>query len=254
MNRGAAVEFGWLGGGGAKSGGVRRTPNASHGRGRGTHALAKISHWAQAGARSSLRYWRAPRNAHIHAPRNRFDGERRPSPEARRDSKLGRTALAPPPQISRFPTEGPDSSAEIRSALASVVLRPNSPEWCSPSLPNAGTGQSCVAPVPKGRLNPPSAGGAPFGLAVGRPCGTWGPMTAKPSVETLGYSRLSLRDKDHRPRQSDFRKALGQTPNVFGASPEGFRGRLDAVQTLRGSGRHRAFGFQSCRLCFLHTQ
>jgi hypothetical protein len=33
-------------------------------------------------------------------------------------------------------------------------------------------------------------------------------MTAKPSVETLGYSRMSLRDSDRRPGQGNFRKAL----------------------------------------------
>ena len=33
-------------------------------------------------------------------------------------------------------------------------------------------------------------------------------MTAKPSVETLGYSRTSLRDNDRRPGQGNFRKAL----------------------------------------------
>jgi len=37
-----------------------------------------------------------------------------------------------------------------------------------------------------------------FTPAVGRPFGTWGRLTAKPSVETLGYSRMSLRDKDRR--------------------------------------------------------
>jgi len=30
--------------------------------------------------------------------------------------------------------------------------------------------------------------------------------------------------------------------------------KLDAVQTLRESGRHQGFGFQSCRLCFFHAQ
>jgi len=73
---------------------------------------------------------------------------------------------------------------------------------------NAGTGQFCVAPVPKGRLNPTSAERVPFRPALGRPFGTWGHLTAKPSVETLGYSRMSLRDKDRRPGQGDFRKAL----------------------------------------------
>ena len=34
-------------------------------------------------------------------------------------------------------------------------------------------------------------------------------MTAKPSVETLGYSRTSLRDNDRRPGQGNFRKGLG---------------------------------------------
>ena len=47
-----------------------------------------------------------------------------------------------------------------------------------------------------------------FTPAVGRPFGTWGRLTAKPSVETLGYSRMSLRDKHRRPGQRDFRKAL----------------------------------------------
>ena len=73
---------------------------------------------------------------------------------------------------------------------------------------NAGTGQSCVAPVPKGRLIPSSAGRVPFRPALGRPFGTWGPMTAKPSVETLGYSRTSLRDNDRRAGQGNSRKAL----------------------------------------------
>ena len=53
---------------------------------------------------------------------------------------------------------------------------------------NAGTGPFCVAPVPKGRLNPSSAGRVPFRPALGRPFGTWGHLTAKPSVETLGHS------------------------------------------------------------------
>jgi len=60
---------------------------------------------------------------------------------------------------------------------------------------NAGSGQFCVAPVPKGRLNPSNAGRVPLRPALGRPFGTWGHLSAKPSVETLGYSRMSLRDK-----------------------------------------------------------
>ena len=40
------------------------------------------------------------------------------------------------------------------------------------------------------------------------PFGTWGHSTAKPSVETLGYSRMSLRDNGRRPGQGNFRKAL----------------------------------------------
>ena len=66
---------------------------------------------------------------------------------------------------------------------------------------NTGTGPLCVAPVPKGRLNPSSAGRVAFRSALGRPFGTWGLMSAKPSVETLGYSRVSLRDKDRWPGQ-----------------------------------------------------
>jgi hypothetical protein len=76
---------------------------------------------------------------------------------------------------------------------------------------NAGRGQSCVAPVPKGRLNPSSAGRVPFRPALGRPFGTWGHLTAKPSVETLGYSRTSLRDNDRRPGQGNLRKGLPLT-------------------------------------------
>jgi len=83
---------------------------------------------------------------------------------------------------------------------------------------NAGAGQSCVAPVPKGRLILSSAGRVPYRRALGRPFGTWGRLTAKPSVETLGYSRMSLRDKDRRPGQGDFRKALGLRPMPFGNS------------------------------------
>ena len=49
-----------------------------------------------------------------------------------------------------------------------------------------------------------------FTPAFGRPFGTCGRLTAKPSVETLGYSRMSLRDKDCRPGRGDFRKASGQ--------------------------------------------
>jgi len=60
---------------------------------------------------------------------------------------------------------------------------------------NAGTGRFCVSPVPKGRLNPWSPERVLFRPLVGRPFGTWGRSTAKPSVETLGYSRMSLRDK-----------------------------------------------------------
>jgi len=73
---------------------------------------------------------------------------------------------------------------------------------------NAGTGQRCVAPIPKGRLNPSSAGRVPFRPALGRPFGTWGHLAAKPSVETLGYYRVSLRDNGRRPGQGNFRKAL----------------------------------------------
>jgi len=73
---------------------------------------------------------------------------------------------------------------------------------------NAGTGQFCVPPVPKGRLNPSTAGRVPFRPAFGRPFGTWGVLTARPSVETLGYSRMSLRDKDRRSGRANFRKAL----------------------------------------------
>jgi len=73
---------------------------------------------------------------------------------------------------------------------------------------NAGTGQFCVALVPKGRLNPSSPKWALFTSAVRRPLGTWGGLTAKPSVETLGYSRMSLRDNNGRPGQGNFRKAL----------------------------------------------
>ena len=72
---------------------------------------------------------------------------------------------------------------------------------------NAGTGQFCVAPVPKGRLNPSSAGRVPSRPGLGRPFGTWGLMTAKLSVETLGYSRMSLRDSDRRAGQGNCRKA-----------------------------------------------
>jgi len=80
---------------------------------------------------------------------------------------------------------------------------------------NAGTGQFCAAPVPKGRLNPSSAGRAPFRPALGRPFGTWGHLTAKPSVETLGYSRMSLRDKGRRPGQGHFREALPLGGRVY---------------------------------------
>jgi len=93
---------------------------------------------------------------------------------------------------------------------------------------NAGTGQSCVAPVPKGRLNPSSAGRVPFRPALGRPFGTWGRLTAKPSVETLGYSRMSLRDKDRRPGQRDFRKAMGLAAMPFGNST-GLLSRRDTI-------------------------
>ena len=73
---------------------------------------------------------------------------------------------------------------------------------------NAGTGQFCVGPVPKGRLNPPSTERVLFRPVVGRPFGTWVCLTAKPSVETLGYSRMSLRDNDRRPGQGDSGTAL----------------------------------------------
>jgi len=73
---------------------------------------------------------------------------------------------------------------------------------------NAGTGRSCVAPVPKGRLNPSSKGRVPFRPALGRPFGTWSVLSATPSVETLGYSRMSLRGKDRRSGRGNFRKAL----------------------------------------------
>jgi len=73
---------------------------------------------------------------------------------------------------------------------------------------NAGIGQFRISSVPKGRLNLSSAGRVPFRPALGRPFGTWGPLSAKPSVITPGYSRMSLRDKDRRPGQGDFRKAL----------------------------------------------
>jgi len=91
---------------------------------------------------------------------------------------------------------------------------------------NAGTGQFCVPRVPKGRLNPSSAGRVPFRPALGRPFGTWGHLTAKPSVETLGYSRMSLRDKDRRPGQGIFRKALvlapfSERPSILRRYPAG---------------------------------
>jgi len=73
---------------------------------------------------------------------------------------------------------------------------------------NAGTGRFCLAPVPKGRLNPSGAEHVLFKPTLGRPFGTWGHLAAIPSVETLGYSRMSLRDKDRRPGQGDFRKAF----------------------------------------------
>jgi len=73
---------------------------------------------------------------------------------------------------------------------------------------NAGTGQFWVPSVPKGRLNPSTAGRVPFRPAFGRPFGTWSVISAKPSVETLGYSRMSLRDKDRRSGRGNFRKAL----------------------------------------------
>ena len=38
-----------------------------------------------------------------------------------------------------------------------------------------------------------------LGEALGRPLGTWGHRAMRPSVETLGYSRMSLRDKERRP-------------------------------------------------------
>ena len=71
---------------------------------------------------------------------------------------------------------------------------------------NAGTGQFCVARVPKGRLNPSSAGRGALRPALGRPFGTWGYLSAKPGVETPGYSRMSLRHNDRRPGQGNFRK------------------------------------------------
>src|SRR5271157_4056652 len=73
---------------------------------------------------------------------------------------------------------------------------------------NAGAGQSYVPSVPKGRLNPSTAERVLFRPAFGRPFGTWSVLTAKPSVETLGYSRMSLRDKDRRSGRGNFRKAL----------------------------------------------
>ena len=67
-------------------------------------------------------------------------------------------------------------------------------------------------------LNPSSAGRVPFRGAFGRPFGTWGVSTAKPSVETLGYSRMSLRDKDRRAGQGNFRKALNLAPILLAAA------------------------------------
>jgi len=95
---------------------------------------------------------------------------------------------------------------------------------------NAGTGQSCVAPVPKGRLTPSSAGRVPLRPALGRPFGTWGHLTAKPSVETLGYSRTSLRDDDRRPGRGNFRKALGFIPFTISSYPD----------TREHAGQHRS--------------
>ena len=86
---------------------------------------------------------------------------------------------------------------------------------------NAGTGRRCVAPVPKGRLNPSSAGCVPFRPALGRPFGTWAHLTAKPSVETLGYSRMSLRDNDRRPGQGHVQSGMGMSapqPRPFQAN------------------------------------
>jgi len=101
---------------------------------------------------------------------------------------------------------------------------------------NAGTGQFCVAPVPKGRLNPTSAERVLLTPAVGRPFGTCGRLTAKPSVETLGYSRMSLRDKDRRPGQGNFRKAL-----LLG--PLGVHQWLGQVRTVRRQRERRTGDF-----------
>ena len=77
-----------------------------------------------------------------------------------------------------------------------------------PALAWAAAGRFCVSPVPEGRLNPRSAGRMIFRRAFGRPFGTCGGLRAKPSVETLGYFRMSLRDEDRRLGRGSFRKAL----------------------------------------------
>ena len=65
---------------------------------------------------------------------------------------------------------------------------------------------------PEGTAESVECGARAFRPALGRPFGTWGHLDAKPSVETLGYSRLSLRDRGCRVNAA-FRCEVGTPPS-----------------------------------------
>ncbi len=60
-----------------------------------------------------------------------------------------------------------------------------------------------------GQVNKAGAAPAAFGAVFCRPFGTRVPLNAVPSVETLGYYRMSLRDKGPLPLRVNHREALG---------------------------------------------
>ena len=78
----------------------------------------------------------------VQPTRNPFEGQRRLPQQPRRSLSLTGSLLSP--LLKAFQPNRRNSSARIRSPLASALSRFNSPAWCSPSFPSIRSGNRAL--------------------------------------------------------------------------------------------------------------
>jgi len=116
------------------------------------------------------------------------------------------------PQLSRWLSRGPQCSMPLAFPLHPEGMFENSPTFQRWVRPFGGT------QVPKGRLSPRPPSAVPSGLILLR--------ALVPNVETLGYYRLSLRDKGQAKALNAIAGAIRPSdfglPSAFGLRPSDF--------------------------------